>query len=107
MQELKLMKTESTGALEGKPAKNKWQSLFKMFQEWRRETSIAQGQYVLHNSATDFLDEEIVKVRAAVLSLQQKKALPESEQMLLADLQQRLQQLLRAQRTLANSASQH
>lgn len=100
---LKLMRTESTGTLEGKPAKQRWQSLFKMFQEWKRETSIAQGQYALGGGSAKYLDEEINKVRAAIVSLQHKKTLPPSEQELLGELQHRLQQLLKAQRTLANA----
>lgn len=103
MAQLKLMRTESTGVLEGQPAKTKWQSLFKMFQEWKRETNIAQGQYALKNSADALLHEEIIKIRGAVVSLQQKKALPPSEQQLLHELQQRLQHLIRAQRSLASA----
>lgn len=102
MAELKLMRTESTGVLEGQPAKSKWQSLFKMFQEWKRETNIAQGQYALNNSTSSMLEEEIIKIRAAIVSLQQKKSLPPSEQQLQTQLQQRLQHLMRVQRTLAN-----
>lgn len=102
MSQLKLMRTESTGVLEGQPAKTKWQSLFKMFQEWKRETNIAHGQYALQNPADALLTEEIVKIRAAIHSLQQKKVLPPSEQQLLQQLQQRLQHLVRAHRTLAN-----
>lgn len=102
MAELKLMRTESTGVLEGQTPKSKWQSLFKMFQEWKRETNIAQGQYALNNATNTHVDEEIVKIRAAIVSLQQKKSLPPSEHQLLAQLQQRLQHLMRVQRTLAN-----
>jgi len=103
MANLKLMRTESTGSLEGKPAKQRWQSLFKMFQEWKRETSIAQGQYALGGGSAKYLEDEINTVRAAVVSLQQKKTLPPSEHELLVNLQHRLQQLLKAQRTLANA----
>jgi hypothetical protein len=101
-QNLKLMRTDSTGTLEGQPAKNKWQSLFKMFQEWKRETSIAQGQYALRSDSATVIDQEITKVRAAIVSLQHKKTLPPSEQELLSNLQHRLQQLMKAQRTMAN-----
>lgn len=102
-QHIKLMKTEATGGLEGKHPQQKWHTLFKMFQEWKRETSIAQGQYALRGEASGAIEEEITKVRAAIHSLQQKKSLPSSEQQLLNDLQQRLQQLIKAQKTLANA----
>lgn len=105
MANLKLMRTESTSTLEGQTPQNKWKSLFKMFQEWKRETNIAQGQYMLGTRADTSLEEEITKVRAAIVSLQHKKTLPTSEQELLSSLQHRLQQLLKAQKTLANASS--
>jgi hypothetical protein len=105
LQNLKLMRTESTGTLAGKTPKHKWNSLFKMFQEWKHETNIAQGQYAVSGAggSNDAIEDEITKIRAAVLSLQRKKSLPPSEQELLANLQARLQHLLRAQKALANA----
>ena len=105
LQNLKLMRTESTGTLAGKTPKNKWQSLFKMFQEWKHETNITHGQYAVSGAgaANEAIDAEVVKIRAAVLSLQRKKSLPPSDEELLSALQARLQHLLRAQKALANA----
>lgn len=102
-QNLKLMRTESTGTMEGQSAKGKWQSLFKMFQEWKRETNIAQGQYALRSDSEALIEQEINKIRAAIVSLQQKKTLPPSEKELLANLQHRLQQLMKAHHTMVNA----
>lgn len=103
MANLKLMRTESTSTLEGQTPKSKWQSLFKMFQEWRRETSIAQGEHILDSKLNTNLDAEVTKIRAAILSIQQKKIIPENDKKLLIQLQQRLQTLVKAQKMLANS----
>lgn len=105
MTNLKLMRTDSTDTLEGKPAKHKWNSLFKMFQEWKRETSIAQAQYAMASGSGAFIDDEITKIRAAILALQRKKNLPASEEDLLHKLQIRLQQLIKAQKSLVNTPS--
>ena len=43
---MKFMRTKSTETLEGQDSQAKWQSLFKMFKEWKHQTTVANAQYV-------------------------------------------------------------
>lgn len=40
---LKLMRTRSTQSMEDKDPKERWQSLFKMFKEWKHQTTVAEA----------------------------------------------------------------
>jgi hypothetical protein len=40
---LKLMRTHSTQSMDDKSASERWKSLFKMFKEWKHQTSIAEA----------------------------------------------------------------
>jgi len=87
-----------------------------MFQEWRRHTTLAEAQrlYVIYSTLTTLTyeiyfraekeddtrlkREQVAKLRAAVYTLQQKKELTQSDQLLLQKLSKRL-------RTLHNAPS--
>jgi hypothetical protein len=63
------MRTKSTAELAGQPAKSKWVGLFKMFREWRSQTSIAKGQHILgKDDPTNHIDDDIVHVRYSGLA---------------------------------------
>lgn len=105
MEDLKLMRTQSTSTLEGQTPGGKWKSLFRMYKEWDRETKIAKGQYLVETRGEQTfasIDEEVSQVRAAIFALKQKKQLPESEEQLLASLQKRLKSLLDARKVLVS-----
>lgn len=91
--ELKMMRTRSTKTLEDKSPQEKWQAMFRMFQEWRRHTTLAEAQRLSEKDAKALKREQVAKLRAAVYTLQQKKELTQSDQLLLQQLSQRLRML--------------
>lgn len=105
MEDLKLMRTQSTSTLEGQTPGGKWKSLFRMYKEWDRETKIAKGQYLVETKGEQTyasIDEEVAQVRSAIFALKQKKQLPASEEQLLSSLQKRLKSLIDARKVLVN-----
>jgi len=97
--ELKMMRTRSTKTLEDKTPEEKWKAMFRMFQEWRRHTTLAEAQRLAEKEDdTRLKREQVAKLRAAVYTLQQKKELTQSDQLLLQKLSKRL-------RTLHNAPS--
>lgn len=44
--QMKFMRTKSTETLQGQSSQDKWKSLFKMFKEWKHQTTVANAQYV-------------------------------------------------------------
>jgi len=91
---LKLMRTGSTQSMEQKDAKERWQSLYKMFKEWKHQTSVAEAaQIVKHKDKAQ--ESEIIKLRAAIYSLRQRKQLSHTDQKLLNEMSARLAELTR------------
>jgi len=90
----KLMRTPSTEDLGNLQPVSKWQSLFKMFREWKQQTNIAKGQYLTLATPKPLdelkIEEEIIQLRSAIHSLRQRKRLSPSDQKLLETLQKRL-----------------
>jgi hypothetical protein len=100
-EQMKFMRTKSTETLEGQSSKAKWESLFKMFKEWKHQTTVAKAQYVVQKHRGEVLDSEIQKVRAAIHTLRQQKKLSEEDQNLLKVLQQQLKLLLKEKQAQA------
>eukprot|EP00029_Vermamoeba_vermiformis_P000144 TRINITY_DN10161_c0_g1_i1.p1 TRINITY_DN10161_c0_g1~~TRINITY_DN10161_c0_g1_i1.p1 ORF type:complete len:231 (-),score=82.72 TRINITY_DN10161_c0_g1_i1:68-730(-) len=92
--QMKFMRTKSTETLQGQSSQDKWKSLFKMFKEWKHQTTVANAQYVIKNHQGEALDEEIRKVRSAVITLKNQKKLSETDQNLLKMLQRQLKSLM-------------
>eukprot|EP01121_Diplochlamys_sp_Union-15-3_P011934 TRINITY_DN3506_c0_g2_i1.p1 TRINITY_DN3506_c0_g2~~TRINITY_DN3506_c0_g2_i1.p1 ORF type:complete len:240 (-),score=57.91 TRINITY_DN3506_c0_g2_i1:96-815(-) len=90
----KLMRTPSTEDLKSLQPQTRWQSLFKMFREWKRQTNIAKAQYMAVSSPVvsnpKKTDKQIAQLRTAIMALREKKRLSPSDQELLVTLQNRL-----------------
>jgi len=96
------MKTSSTKAFEKQPPAEKWQSLYKMFKEWRFQKELAEAQKLASKgeggppaseAAVVLLNEEKTKLRQAIYSLNQRKQLSNADAKLLEVLQQKLKAL--------------
>ena len=96
------MKTSSTAAFEKQPPNEKWQSLYKMFKEWRFQKELAEAQRMASKgvsgpptseAAVVLLNEEKTKLRQAIYSLNQRKQLSSADQTLLEVLQHKLRAL--------------
>jgi TolA-binding protein len=102
------MRTPSTQTVQGQDPRKKWQAAFKMYKEKKDQTAVAQGQYVAtrDSSLTD-LDEEITKLRNAVMALRGRKNLnPRDErtlELMQEQLKVRVQQKERAARQILGS----
>jgi len=102
------MRTPSTQTVQGQDPRKKWQAAFKMYKEKKDQTAVAQGQYVAtrDSSLTD-LDEEITKLRNAVMALRGRKSLnPRDErtlELMQEQLKVRVQQKERAARQILGS----
>jgi len=112
------MKPKSSDKLGGQSAQDKWQSLFKMFKEWKQQTSIAKGEYLfvsLHRQKRSRLTtvlirqrlkedkakqvaEDIINLRKAIQSLRQRKDLTKEENELLTKSTARLRELMEEQK---------
>ncbi|KAL6076173.1 hypothetical protein QOT17_003080 [Balamuthia mandrillaris] len=90
---LKMMRTKSTNTLENQNPSQRWQSLLRMFKEWRHNTTVAQAQHIVANEDKELKREQIAKLRAAILSLQQQKSLTQTDKLLLEQLRNRLRTL--------------
>jgi len=85
------MRTASTRVIEDKTPKGLWQSLAKMWNEWRFQTVVAEAQYVAtRDSDLKDLETEVAKLRAAIRELAQRKQLSKRDQRVLQDLQDQL-----------------
>jgi hypothetical protein len=103
---LKFMRTKATEDLSTQPPAKKWKSLFGMFKEWKQQTNIAHGAYIVQRKDADerLLEHEIIKVRQAIVALRQRKDLTDAEQELFRSMQARLRALTE-QRSRASSTS--
>lgn len=99
-----LARTRSTATLQGKPAQEKWQGLFRMFREWKFQKQISEAQNILDKTENErgakgtvgeakVIAEEKTKIRAAIYQLRQRRGLNESEKTLLRILQGKLRAL--------------
>jgi len=103
------MRTPSTQSVQSQEPRKKWQSAFKMIKEKKDQTAVAQGQYVTsRDSSMKDLDEEISKLRNAVIALRGRKNLnPRDErtlELMQEQLKVRVQQKERYARQLLGSA---
>eukprot|EP01121_Diplochlamys_sp_Union-15-3_P011933 TRINITY_DN3506_c0_g1_i1.p1 TRINITY_DN3506_c0_g1~~TRINITY_DN3506_c0_g1_i1.p1 ORF type:complete len:101 (-),score=18.34 TRINITY_DN3506_c0_g1_i1:55-357(-) len=100
------MRTPSTEDLKSLQPQTRWQSLFKMFREWKRQTNIAKAQYMAVNSPAinnpKRTDKQIAQLRTAIMGLREKKRLSPSDQELLVTLQNRLKKKI-AEKHSANN----
>jgi len=96
------MKTKSTGTFAKQPPNEKWQSLYKMYKEWRYQKELANAQQMASQglalepdseAAANILREEKTKLRQAIYTMQQRKNLSAGDKQLLAVLQQKLKAL--------------
>jgi len=92
------MRTKSTGTFEKQPPKEKWQSLYKMYKEWRYQKELAEAQRMASqglgpSAAASLLNEEKAKVRQAIYTMQQRKNLSAGDERLLEVLRQKLKAL--------------
>jgi len=96
------MRTKSTGTFEKQPPKEKWQSLYKMYKEWRYQKELAEAQRMASQglapspnsaAAASLLNEEKAKVRQAIYTMQQRKNLSAGDERLLEVLRQKLKAL--------------
>jgi len=86
-----LMRTRSTHTLEGQDARQRWQSLFRMFREWKHQTTMADAHLVLEKDETKRLRaEELTKLRAAIAEMERKKNKTPADERLLKQLRFRL-----------------
>jgi len=90
---LKMMRTKSTATLEDQTPSQRWQSLFRMFKEWRHHTTLAEARQILSKQDRALKEEQMAKCRAAILSLQNQKTLSKSDEVLLQQLRYRLRKL--------------
>jgi len=90
---LKMMRTKSTATLEDQTPTQRWQSLFRMFKEWRHQTTVAEARQILNKENRALREEQIAKCRAAILSLQNQKTLSKSDEVLLQQLRYKLRKL--------------
>jgi len=90
---LKMMRTKSTATLEDQTPSQKWQSLMKMFQEWRHNTTLAEARQILNKQDKQFKTEQIAKCRAAIMSILNQKTRSKSDEVLLQQLRYRLRKL--------------
>jgi len=85
------MRTASTKVIEDKSATSLWQSLSKMWNEWKFQTTVAEAQYVASRDPDlSELESEIAKLRAAIREMNQRKQLNKRDQRVLHDLQDQL-----------------
>lgn len=96
------MRTQSTGTFEKQPPNEKWQSLYKMYKEWRYQKELAEAQRMASKgmgpppnseAASTLLNEEKTKLRQAIYTMKQRKQLSAGDERLLAVLQQKLKAL--------------
>eukprot|EP01122_Echinamoeba_exundans_P006498 TRINITY_DN1843_c0_g1_i1.p1 TRINITY_DN1843_c0_g1~~TRINITY_DN1843_c0_g1_i1.p1 ORF type:complete len:291 (-),score=87.68 TRINITY_DN1843_c0_g1_i1:19-891(-) len=106
VENLKFMRTKGTEDFSTQPPAKKWKSLFGMFKEWKQQTNIAHGAYIVHRKDADerLLEHEIIKVRQAIVALRQRKDLTDAEQELFRSMQARLRTLTE-QRSRSSSLS--
>lgn len=98
---LKMMRTKSTATLEDQTPSQRWQSLYRMFKEWRHHTTVAEARQILTKQDRALREEQIAKCRAAILSLQNQKTISKSDEVLLQQLRYRLRKL-NAEKNLSN-----
>jgi len=85
------MRTPSTQTVQGKAPRKKWQAAFKMIKEKKDQTAVAEGQYVAtRDSSMHDLDEEIHKLRNAVMALRGRKNLNPRDERTLELMQEQL-----------------
>jgi len=84
------MRTKSTNTLKDKPAEAKWSALFRMFREHRFQTNAATGQHLANADERTIVGEEVLRLRTAIQSLQQRGNLSKSDEILLKILTAKL-----------------
>jgi len=85
------MRTASTKVIEDKSPAGLWQSLSKMWSEWKFQTTVADAQYVASRDPDlSELETEIAKLRAAIREMNQRKQLNKRDQRVFQDLQDQL-----------------
>jgi len=102
------MRTPSTQTVQGQEPKKKWQSLLKMHKEGKEQKAIAHGQFVASRDVNlHEIDEEILKLRAALRTLSQRKNLKPSDERAMETMQEqlrvRVQQKERLARAIVNA----
>jgi len=98
----KFMRTKSTGSVKEQQPKQKWDSMFKMFKEWKGQKHVAAAQRVVtdeHHApqakpvSTQKLQDEIATLRNGIRNLRSKKELSKSDQAMLTKMTRRLKEL--------------
>jgi len=93
----KFMRTRSTNTLKEKPPVEKWQSILKMFREWKQQSTIAEGQSVVargdSNPSLINPEEDIAALRVAIFNLKNRKNLSKSDKALLKKMTEKLKEL--------------
>jgi len=105
-EDVTLMRTKSTQNMEDKTPQEKWQGLFRMFQEWRHQKNVAEASQIMKrkNSEAAMLSDEIIKLRTAIYSMRQRKTLGRSDQDLLKQMTQELNKLTRRSTQLSRDS---
>jgi len=96
----KLMRTRSTQSIKDLTASQKWKGLFKMFQEWKHQTNVAEVSQMLRDSSTESVQDEIIKLRSVLYSMKQRKNLSKSDQELMEHISVKLKGLTKVIRDL-------
>ena len=90
--QLKMMRTESSDILEGKPPEQKWSYLFGMYKKWKTNNDIEEAS-IVGVSTAEQREQEVKKLRQAIKLLQNKKTITSSDAKLLKKLQGKLKAL--------------
>eukprot|EP01125_Pyxidicula_operculata_P013416 TRINITY_DN444_c0_g1_i1.p1 TRINITY_DN444_c0_g1~~TRINITY_DN444_c0_g1_i1.p1 ORF type:complete len:236 (+),score=53.17 TRINITY_DN444_c0_g1_i1:35-742(+) len=75
------------------PVSGKWHNVFKKFQEWNKAGSSSPQGGLSHankDQTLHSLEEEIAKLRGAIIQLKNRKKLTKKDEMILNDLQDQL-----------------
>eukprot|EP01114_Cavostelium_apophysatum_P020914 TRINITY_DN714_c0_g1_i2.p1 TRINITY_DN714_c0_g1~~TRINITY_DN714_c0_g1_i2.p1 ORF type:complete len:156 (-),score=59.19 TRINITY_DN714_c0_g1_i2:85-552(-) len=97
----KLMRTKSTQNVTHLPPQQKWQSLFKMYKEWKYQTNVAEASRLVVGGDPASVEEEIIKLRAAIYAMRQRKNLSKSDQRLFDQMNVKLKGLVKIAADLA------
>lgn len=115
------MRTKSTQSMEDKSAKEKWQvrkhcihtfeyierqkkkkkGLFRMYKEYKYQKAVNEASsYVRKQSDKDSTQDEIIKLRATIYAMKQRKDLTATDEKLLKEMNEKLSRLTRKSQEL-------
>jgi len=97
----KLMRTGSTQSMKNLSAEQKWKGLFKMFKEWNYQTKVGAASRIVTTGNNGSVQDEIIKLRAALYQLRQRKNLTESDKLLMEQMAVKLKGLMKIQSELS------